>query len=142
MLFGQNRDELRRYYLQVWHKHRQQEPLQPLEQLIAEVVGSHPEYHPLLENEENALARDYGPQQGESNPFLHMGMHLAIREQLMTDRPPGLRAAHAALSLRLGDPHQAEHQIMECLGQALWEAQRAGRAPDEQAYLECVRKLT
>lgn len=141
MMFGQNREELRRFYLQVWQKHQQQHILQPLEQLIAEVLILHPEYHSLLENEEAALSRDFNPEQGEGNPFLHMGMHLALHEQVATDRPVGIRAMHTSLRLRLGDVHEAEHRMMECLGEALWQAQRNGQMPDEQAYLECLKRL-
>ena len=77
----------------------------------------------------------------QSNPFLHMGMHIAIREQLSTQRPPGIEAAYKQLLERLGDLHAVEHHMMECLGQAMWEAQRQGTPPDESAYLECLRRL-
>lgn len=138
MLFGNDRTALRRFYLEAWRKLRATEALEPLERQVAEVVSEHPEYHALLESEDT-LAQDYTPEMGQSNPFLHMGMHLAIREQLGGDRPAGIVAAYRALLLRLGDPHTVEHHMMECLGQALWEAQRAGRAPDEAAYLNCLK---
>ena len=86
------------------------------------------------------LERDYTPEAGQSNPFLHMGMHLAIREQVGTDRPAGIRAVHSALAARLGGIHEAEHVMIECLGEALWNAQRAGVAPDEARYLEDLRR--
>jgi hypothetical protein len=95
----------------------------------------------MLEREPDDIERNYTPEQGQSNPFLHMGMHLAIREQAGTDRPPGIRAIHAALAQRLGDPHEAEHRMIECLGEALWNAQRAGTAPDEAAYVAALRRL-
>jgi hypothetical protein len=141
MMFGQDRNQLRQMYVDAWHKHQAGELLQPLEALIAEVVALHPEYHALLEQSAEALDKDFLPELGESNPFMHMGMHIAIREQLATDRPAGIALAHKKLLLRLQDPHQVEHQIMECLGQSLWESQRAGTAPDEQQYLRCVQKL-
>ncbi|MFU8836888.1 MAG: DUF1841 family protein, partial [Thiohalomonadaceae bacterium] len=125
MLFGQSRDELRRFYLRSWEKHQQGQPLEPLENIVAQVIAMHPEYQDLLADQEQAIGRDFGPEQGQSNPFLHMGMHLALHEQLSTDRPTGIRAVHSALRLRLGDVHAAEHLMMECLGQALWEAQRS-----------------
>jgi len=139
MLFGNDRTALRRFYLEAWRKRRENQPLEPLERQIAEVVNEHPEYHALLESDA-ALEQDYTPEMGQSNPFLHMGMHIAIREQLGNDRPIGIVTAYRALLLRLGDAHTVEHHMMECLGQALWEAQRAGRAPDEVAYLECLRR--
>ncbi|MEW6648379.1 MAG: DUF1841 family protein [Pseudomonadota bacterium] len=139
MLFGNDRTALRRFYLEAWRKLRDNQPLEPLERQVAEVVSEHPEYHALLESEDT-LVQDYTPEMGQSNPFLHMGMHLAIREQLGGDRPAGIVTAYRTLLLRLGDAHTVEHHMMECLGQALWEAQRAGRAPDEAAYLDCLKK--
>ena len=141
MLYGQNRDEIRRVYCAAWEKHRQGLPLAALEQQLVAVIGLHPEYHALLTDHDAALTRDYTPEMGQTNPFLHMGMHLAIREQLATNRPAGITAAYAALLARAQDAHAAEHHMMECLGEALWQAQRSGQAPDEARYLECLRKL-
>lgn len=140
-MFGDNREQLRRMYVDAWRKQQAGEPLSPLEAMIAEVVAMHPEYHALLAQGEDALDRDFLPEQGESNPFMHMGMHIAIREQLSTDRPAGINGAIRALLARMQDAHAVEHLVMECLGQSLWEAQRAGLAPDEQAYLRCVQGL-
>jgi hypothetical protein len=137
----QSRDQLRRMYVDAWRKHRERLPLEPLEAQIADVVALHPEYHAQLEKPDTVLMRDYTPEGGQSNPFLHMGLHLAVREQVATNRPHGIQAAFERLAQRCGDPHEAEHQIIECLAEALWEAQRAGRMPDEQAYLERVRSL-
>lgn len=140
-MFGPDRDSLRRYYLTVWKKASAGEPLEPLEQLIADVIRQHPEYHVLLENAETTLGRDYLPEMGQTNPFLHMGMHIALQEQLGSDRPHGIRKLYQKISQRVGDHHTAEHQMMECLGETLWEAQRSGSAPDEQVYLERLRGL-
>lgn len=141
MIFGNDRNQLRRFYIDSWNKQQAGEPLEPMETMVANVVGQHPEYHALLADPDTALANDFPPEQGEGNPFLHMGMHIAIQEQLTTDRPHGIMASYQTLKMRLGDPHQVEHQIIECLGQSLWEAQRSGTAPDERAYLECIQRL-
>jgi hypothetical protein len=138
---GQSRDELRRAYLDAWRRSTQGLPLSPLENQIATVIAHHPEYHAWLEAGDSALAEEFDPQRGATNPFLHLGMHLAIREQVGTDRPPGIRALHASLAIRAGGALEAEHRMMEALGETLWEAQRRGRAPDEQAYLERLRRL-
>jgi len=140
-MFGQNREQLRRMYMDAWRKQQAGELLSPLETMITEVVAMHPEYHPLLEQGEDTLDKDFLPEQGESNPFMHMGMHIAIREQLSIDRPAGIIEAIRALLAQVQDAHTVEHQVMECLGQSLWEAQRAGQAPDEAAYLRCVQGL-
>lgn len=140
-MFGNDRDRLRRYYCTVWDKARAGQPLEPLEQIIAEAIRAHPEYQPVLADVETALGREYTPEQGQTNPFLHLGMHIAIREQLGSNRPAGILDLYQRLCRRAGDAHAAEHRMMECLGETLWEAQRAGREPDEQAYLERLRRL-
>jgi hypothetical protein len=137
---GQNREQLRRLYLEAWRKFTAQEPLEPLEAQIAAVIAEHPEYRPLLESPA-ALAAEFIPEGAQQNPFLHMGLHLAIREQVGTDRPAGIAAIHRRLTRRLGGAHAAEHAMLEPLAEALWEAQRSGRVPDEQRYLERLRAL-
>ncbi len=140
-MFGDNREQLRQMYVDAWRKQQAAEVLTPLEMMIAEVVEMHPEYHALLNQGEAAIDKDFMPEQGESNPFMHMGMHIAIREQLSTNRPTGINDAIRALLARVQDAHEVEHRVMECLGESLWEAQRAGKAPDEMAYLRCVQGL-
>jgi Domain of unknown function (DUF1841) len=134
------RDRLREMYAEAWRRHRQRLPLEPLHAQIVAVIELHPEYQSVLESGVEALARDYTPDGGATNPFLHMGLHLAIREQVGTDRPAGIRAVHAALTRRLGDEHAAEHRMIECLAEALWESQGSGRQPDEAAYLAALRR--
>lgn len=136
----QERERLRDFYGQVWRKQRAGLALEPLERLIAGVILQHPEYHPLLDAPD-AVHQEFTPEFGETNPFLHMGLHIAIREQLGADRPAGIRKLLQALRAAFTDEHQLEHQVMECLGETLWKAQREGRTPDEEAYLECVRRL-
>lgn len=138
---NQSREQLRQVYIDAWRKHREGLPMQPLEAQVADVIALHPEYQAALEDTGRSLDRDFSPDGGQSNPFLHMGLHLAVRDQIATDRPAGIRAAYQQLAAKLGSQHDAEHQIIECLAQALWEAQRAGRPPDEQTYLQQVRRL-
>jgi len=138
---GQNRDQLRRMYLDTWKKYTNRVPLEPLEAQVAAVIAEHPEYVPWLEAGEDALAAEFTPAGGQQNPFLHMGLHLAIREQVATNRPAGVTAIHEKLSKRTGDIHAAEHAMLELLAQTLWEAQRSGRVPDELTYLEKLRAL-
>ena len=137
---GQSREQLRRLYLQAWGKYRARLPLEPLEAQIAAVIAEHPEYASLLESSQ-ALTADYSPEGGGANPFLHMSLHLALREQVATDRPPGIAHIHAALTQRLGESHAAEHAMLEPLAEVLWQSQRSGAAPDEQRYLERLRGL-
>lgn len=139
MLFGSNRQNMRRYFFNTWRKHQANQALEPLEVQIAQVIAIHPEYHSLVE-EEDALDKDFLPEEGTTNPFLHMGMHLALRDQSMTDQPPGVRDLYLALTKKFGGDHAAEHQMMECFGEILWVAQRDGTEPDQEAYLHCLRQ--
>ena len=136
----QSRDEVRQVYLGVWHKIQQQLVLEPMEALIADIIEIHPEYHALLAASNDIKQQEFTPEQGQTNPFLHMGMHITLREQAGTDRPAGIRAIHQKLVSKNG-AHEAEHAMMECLGQTLWNAQRNNQPPDEDAYLDCLRKL-
>ncbi len=141
MLFGQDRDQIRTFYCEVWRKYQQGLPMEPLETMISSVIADHPEYHSLLNDNESAMSREYRPEQGESNPFLHMGMHIAIQEQLSTNRPNGILQCYKQALAKMGDAHKLEHRIMECLAEMIWSAQREGTAPDENAYLACVREI-
>jgi len=140
VIFGQDRAELRRMYAEAWRKQCERLPLSPLESQIAAVVEWHPEYHGDVTNDD--LERDYSPDGGRTNPFLHMGLHLGIREQVATNRPAGIARIHESLTARIGDPHVAEHEMIECLAETLWEAQSQNGAPDEQKYLERLQRLT
>ncbi len=137
---GSSRDDLRRQYYQAWQRHQQGLPLEPLDAAIADVIALHPEYHALFARPD-ALHEAFTVERGQVNPFLHMGLHLGLREQLATRRPAGIDAVHARLLRKLGDIHDVEHRMIEVLATMLWEAQRAGRAPDEQLYLERLRQL-
>jgi hypothetical protein len=139
VLLPSDREGLRAFYLEAWRKRRERLPAERLEMQIADVIEQHPEYQALLEAGE-ALDRDWLPEQGETNPFLHLGLHLALREQVATDRPAGIAALHRSLAARHG-LHEAEHRMAECLAEALWDAQRRGALPDEAAYLEALRRL-
>lgn len=137
-MFGQDREQMRRYFAEVWRKRRESRPLEPLELLIAGVIEQHPEYHGMLEHDR--LDHEYPPELGTTNPFLHMGMHIALKEQLTAGQPAGIATLYRQIATRLGDAHEGEHRMMECLGEALWRAQRDGVMPDEAAYLECLRR--
>jgi len=134
----QSREQLRAAYRDAWRKWQQREVLQPLEAQLADVIREHPEYQALLASDAS-LADSFAPEQ--VNPFLHLGLHLALREQLATDRPAGIAAIHRRLCAELGSAHEAEHRMIEPLAETLWEAQRAGRPPQEGAYLQRLWRL-
>ena len=137
----QNRNEARGFFVDVWAKHKGDGAMEPLEKLVASVILQHPEYHRIIESQD-AVARDYPEGFGESNPFLHMSLHVTICEQLLTDRPTGVVATYRRLLEQRRDAHGVEHRMMECLGGVLWSAQTEGRLPDEQAYVECLERIT
>lgn len=139
MIFGNDRTELRQMYIDAWRKFKTGAALAPLEAQIARVIEDHPEYHAIMNGD--LMEASYTPEGGQTNPFLHMGLHLAIREQVATDRPPGIAAIFNNLLIRTGELHEAEHSALECLAETLWEAQGKNSMPDEQAYLERLRRL-
>lgn len=139
-MFNPSREEVRQFFCETWRKHRQGEILTPLESIAADWMTEHPEYSDALADADEAVQKDYTPDQGQSNPFLHLSMHLAISEQIAIDQPQGIRAAHERLSARLGSQHEAQHQIIECLGETLWEAQRSGAPLDQHAYIERIQR--
>jgi len=139
-MFDPSRDQARDFFFETWRKYRAGEPLAGLEAIVLDVILAHPEYHAALEDPERFRERNYSPELGEPNPFLHLSMHLAIEEQLSIDQPFGVAGSFAALTARRGDRHEAMHDAMECLGEMVWRAQRDSAPPDAAAYLECLKK--
>ena len=139
-MFNPSRDQARDFLFDVWAKSRADAALTGLESMALSVILEHPEYHAVLSDRERYLAQDWKPEGGETNPFLHLAMHLAIEEQLSIDQPPGIRAAVEDLARRRGSTHDARHDVMECLAEIIWQAQRHGTGFDNQAYLDCLRK--
>lgn len=139
MIFGQDRRELRKMYADAWQKHCEGLPTSPLEAQIAAVIRWHPEYHDDVTSGD--LDRDFTPDGGKTNPFLHMGLHLGLREQISTDRPAGIRQLHQQLVEQTGNAHAAEHRMIDCLAEAMWLSQSQQQPPDEASYLQCLQQL-
>lgn len=136
-----SREDIRQHYCKIYKRLIAGEIFtDPMEKIISEIIRNHPEYHSMLEHTAVAINTSFNPDDGQPNPFLHMGMHIAIQEQLGSNRPQGIKKEHRRLTKIIGE-HEAEHQMMECLGESLWLAQRNNTLPDEPAYLECIRKL-
>lgn len=138
MIFSQDRNSLRAMYADAWRKQRDGLPLTALEAQIATVIGEHPEYEQAVTGD---LQQEFTVEGGETNPFLHMGLHLSVREQVATDRPPGIRTVFEQLATKTGDAHTAEHRMIDCLAEVMWVAQRDNQPPDEQEYLQQLRRL-
>jgi hypothetical protein len=138
-MFAPNQQDVRRFFCDTYGKLRQGQPLTPMEAIAARWVDEHPEYHGELADAEAAVAAHYPVESGRENPFLHLAMHLTIEEQLSIDQPHGIRQAVELLAARRSSMHDAQHEVMECLGEMIWASQRSGMPPDGHAYLECVQ---
>ena len=139
-LFNPSRDQVREFFFGLWAKSRAGEALTPLESMALAIVMEHPEYHAVLGDAERYREREWRPEGGETNPFLHLSMHLAIEEQLSIDQPPGIREAVRRLEARCGSAHEARHAVMDCLAEMVWQAQRNGAPFDNAAYLDCLAR--
>ncbi len=137
-MFNPTRTEVRQFFFDVWQKYQRREILSDMETIALEVILLHPEYHVILENSERYIEQNYPPEMGATNPFLHMSMHVAIREQLAIDQPLGIRKKFIQLCTVTGDEHEATHHTMECLAEMLWQSQRNQGAPDAAIYLNCM----
>ena len=138
-MFNPSRDQVRSFFIDTWRKARAKEVLTPMETIAADIIALHPEYHAVVEDPE-AVHRDFPPEAGQINPFLHLSLHLAVAEQLAIDQPPGIRAEFERIRKARGDEHAALHAVLECLGETMWQAQRLGTGPDAEVYLGCLRR--
>jgi hypothetical protein len=139
-MFTPSQHDVRRFFCETYRKHRGNEILTPLEAIARDWIVQHPEYAATLADIDAAQEADYSVELGHGNPFLHLSMHLSIAEQISIDQPPGIRQAFLALAQRMGSEHDAYHEIMECLGEMIWNSQRSGMPPDGAAYIECVKR--
>ena len=138
-MFTPSQHDVRRFFCDTAAKQGAGRPLTPLEALAAQWIDAHPEYRADLADLDAALAAAYAVDEGRTNPFLHLSMHLSISEQLSIDQPPGIKQAFELLAARRGSAHAAQHEVMECLGEMLWASQRSSLPPDGDAYIACVR---
>jgi len=139
MLFSNDRTELRQVFFNAWQKQQKSMSLEPMEQIIVNVLNLHPEYHSFFDTKDN-LEKDFSPEMGQTNPFLHLSMHIAIHEQLSVNQPTGIADAFNQLMNKTKDPHETEHILMDCLGEMIWKAQRENAAPDEKIYFQCIKQ--
>jgi hypothetical protein len=136
--FNPTRDQVREFFFALWDKSRTGTALTPLESMALAIVVEHPEYHEALSNPARFRDREWRPEGGETNPFLHLSLHLAIEEQVSIDQPPGIRAALERIAARRDSAHEARHEAMQCLAEIVWQAQRNAAGFDNAAYLDCL----
>jgi hypothetical protein len=139
-MFQPSQNDVRRFFCAAYSRRQAGEPLVPMDAMAAGWIDEHPEYHADLADEAAALAAVYAVEDGRTNPFLHLSMHLSIEEQCSIDQPQGIRQAVQLLAAKRGSLHEAHHEVMECLGEMIWASQRSGLPPDGLAYLEAVRR--
>lgn len=138
-MYQPSQDDVRRFFCEAYRKARAGEPLTPMDAIAADWIAEHPEYHADLADLDAALAARFTVDEGRSNPFLHLSMHLSLVEQAQIDQPSGIRQALELLARRRGSMHTAHHEAMECLGEMIWASQRSGLPPDGERYLAAVR---
>ena len=138
-MFNPSQHDVRRFFCEAWRKDREGLVQEPMQTLAAQWIAQHPEYHVDLADVNKALAATYTVENGRSNPFLHLSMHLTVSEQCSIDQPRGIRQAVELLAAKRNSLHDAHHEVMECLGEMVWASQRSGQPPDGHAYLERVR---
>ncbi|MGD2140827.1 MAG: DUF1841 family protein [Burkholderiales bacterium] len=138
-MFNPSRRQARELFFGTWEKYKSGQALEGLETTALEIILLHPEYQALLSDRERNIERDYPPESGGLNPFLHLSLHLSIAEQLAIDQPAGISELFTALTAKLGDRHAALHIVLECLGETVWQANRSASPPDQDAYLACLR---
>jgi hypothetical protein len=139
-MFNPSRDQVRDFFFATWQKYQAQQNLTELEKIALQHIATHPEYHKILEQPERYQQHDWRPETGETNPFLHLSMHLSISEQLSIDQPIGIKNRYLSMTEKHGDEHAAQHEVMDCLAEMIWQAQRNNQPPNAQAYLECLDK--
>lgn len=135
-----DRTALRQQFYDAWQNYRQKKPLSGLQENIVNVILIHPEYHQAIEAVAKNPEQDYFPELGESNPFLHLSLHLSIREQIGTDRPKGIKAIFQQLAKK-HESHDVEHKMLEVLAKNLWQAQKDNKPPSEESYLKQLQQL-
>ena len=137
-MFFQDRKQQREFLAKSWQKYTTNKTLDPLEEQLASIIITHPEYHELIENIES----EYFPKQGEINPFLHINLHLALRDQLSINQPKGIKEVHQKLIDQYKDPHVVEHLMMECIVEMIYISQKNNTTMDQESYLNCIVSLT
>lgn len=139
-MFSPSQADVRRFFCSVYAKAQAGQALEAIEIIASQWIDEHPEYHAELADADAAVARVYAENAARTNPFLHLSMHLSVSEQCSIDQPRGIRQAVELLARRRNSLHDAHHEVMDALGQMLWESQRSGRPPDGAAYVDAVQR--
>lgn len=141
-LFQPSRDQARQFLFDVWAKFKQSQALSDLEKIAIEVINMHPEYHVILDSPERHIEQQYFPEMGETNPFLHLNLHLSILEQINIDQPNGIKHSYQQLLRQYHDSHLAQHDLLECLAETIWQSQRNQLPLDSAYYLSLIQEKT
>jgi len=136
----QKRENTRQVFFKAWYKKQKGQALEALEKQVATLIEQHPEYHSFFADEKN-IDHDFSSEKQVVNPFLHLGMHLAIADQLALQQPAGIRELYQRLAQHYSDVHEAEHQIMNCLAYWMQQPQTQGETLDYSPYMQCLQKL-
>jgi hypothetical protein len=140
-MFNPSKEQVREFFCTAWKKHQESGVLTPLESIAARWMVEHPEYHGILNHPMEAMNADFSVENGQTNPFLHLSMHMSLSEQIQANQPVGIREISRELMLRLDSEHEAHHRMMECLGEVLWDCAQTGEEPDMHRYLDALKTL-
>ena len=138
-LFNPSRDQVRQFFFDAWAKYKKQQVLTDLEAIALQVMQMHPEYHLVLDTPDRYMEQAYFPEMGETNPFLHMSLHLSVLEQVAINQPIGIAEVYQALKMKHGNEADAQHDLMDCLAESIWQAQRNGQPPNAETYMHCMQ---
>ena len=139
-LYNPTKDQVRQFFYDTWAKFKQHAPLSDLEKIALDVIQMHPAYHAVLDLPERYMQQQYFPEMGETNPFLHMSLHLSVIEQLTINQPIGISAVYDKLRIKYGDVHAAQHHLLECLADTIWQSQRNNTPLDSAHYLQLLNQ--
>jgi hypothetical protein len=135
VFYTQDRTQQRQFLANAWQKFLDKEVLDPLETQLTQVIEMHPEYHALINN----IELNYFPEQGEVNPFLHINLHLSLKEQLSINQPLGIQQYYQKILNKVKDPHEVEHRMMDCIAEMIFSSQKNNTPMDHQAYIRCLK---
>ena len=136
-MLSQDRFKQREFLANSWQKHINDQISEPLEIQLALIIQKHPEYHALI----NDINLEYFPEQGKTNPFLHINLHLTLQDQLALNQPIGINDIYKKLIAIHSDTHEVEHMMMECIAEMIFNSQKNHTTLNQDNYLVNLKNL-
>lgn len=137
-MFNPNREQVRFFFIETWRKYNAKQTLSDMEKIAISWMLEHPEYINFYK--EDFLDKDFAVEMGQTNPFLHLSMHLAVEEQTKANQPPGIQNAFESLKHKLGSKHDAAHEVFDCLAEQIYQNQKYNTEFSSTSYLHCINE--